>query len=107
MIRTDRKHWMKHLLLSQSDAWYSSVGSPKEDAMKQKADVPTGHGALMVLKTLELLAPLHGYGIATENRADQRRFAGCQSRHSVSSAAPVRTGRRNRIRMGRVGEQPP
>jgi PadR family transcriptional regulator, regulatory protein PadR len=29
-----------------------------------KADVPQGTLALMVLKTLELLGPLHGYGIA-------------------------------------------
>lgn len=32
--------------------------------MKQKADVQQGTLALMVLKTLELLGPLHGYGIA-------------------------------------------
>jgi transcriptional regulator len=29
-----------------------------------KADVPQGTLALMVLKTLDLLGPLHGYGIA-------------------------------------------
>src|SRR6202789_773149 len=32
--------------------------------MKQKKDVQQGTLALMVLKTLELLGPLHGYGIA-------------------------------------------
>jgi PadR family transcriptional regulator len=32
--------------------------------MKQKADVQQGKLALMVLKTLDLLGPLHGYGIA-------------------------------------------
>ncbi len=32
--------------------------------MKQKTDVPQGTLALMVLKTLEVLGPLHGYGIA-------------------------------------------
>jgi transcriptional regulator len=32
--------------------------------MKQKADVQQGTLALMVLKTLDLLGPLHGYGIA-------------------------------------------
>src|SRR3954468_2551278 len=32
--------------------------------MKQKADVWQGTLALMVLKTLETLGPLHGYGIA-------------------------------------------
>ena len=32
--------------------------------MKQKKDVQQGTLALMVLKTLEVLGPLHGYGIA-------------------------------------------
>src|SRR5581483_6674536 len=34
------------------------------DHMKQKTDVPQGTLALMVLKTLDVLGPLHGYGIA-------------------------------------------
>ena len=32
--------------------------------MGEKADVPQGTLALMVLKTLHVLGPLHGYGIA-------------------------------------------
>jgi PadR family transcriptional regulator PadR len=32
--------------------------------MKDKTDVPQGTLALMVLKTLDLLGPLHGYSIA-------------------------------------------
>src|SRR5690349_23612319 len=32
--------------------------------MPDKSDVPQGTLALMVLKTLDLLGPLHGYGIA-------------------------------------------
>jgi PadR family transcriptional regulator PadR len=32
--------------------------------MKQKMDVMQGTLALMILKTLDLLGPLHGYGIA-------------------------------------------
>lgn len=32
--------------------------------MKQKSDVQQGTLALMVLKTLEVVGPLHGYGIA-------------------------------------------
>ena len=32
--------------------------------MKRKTDVPQGTLALMVLKTLEVLGPQHGYGIA-------------------------------------------
>ena len=33
-------------------------------SMKQRADVQQGTLALMVLKTLDVLGPLHGYGIA-------------------------------------------
>ena len=34
------------------------------EAMRDKADVLQGTLALMVLKTLDVLGPLHGYGIA-------------------------------------------
>src|SRR5215468_1669980 len=38
---------------------------PKEQAgMKEKTDVQQGTLALMVLKTLDVLGPLHGYGVA-------------------------------------------
>jgi PadR family transcriptional regulator PadR len=44
------------------------VGNLNEDewknGMKEKTDVLQGTLALMVLKTLEALGPLHGYGIA-------------------------------------------
>jgi len=40
------------------------VGKPKGEEMKQKTDVQQGTLALMVLKTLDVLGPLHGYGIA-------------------------------------------
>jgi PadR family transcriptional regulator PadR len=40
------------------------VGNPNGGDMKQKADVLQGTLALMVLKTLDVLGPLHGYGIA-------------------------------------------
>lgn len=33
-------------------------------AMKRKTDVPQGTLALMILKTLDVLGPLYGYGIA-------------------------------------------
>jgi PadR family transcriptional regulator PadR len=41
-----------------------SVGTQKEDVMKEKKEVQQGTVALMVLKTLDVLGPLHGYGIA-------------------------------------------
>ena len=34
------------------------------DHIKQKKDVPQGTLALMVLKTLDVLGPLHGYAVA-------------------------------------------
>jgi len=40
------------------------VGIQNGDSMKQKTDVLQGTLALMVLKTLDVLGPLHGYGIA-------------------------------------------
>ncbi len=40
------------------------VGNQNGDAMKQRTDVRQGTLALMVLRTLDVLGPLHGYGIA-------------------------------------------
>jgi transcriptional regulator len=40
------------------------MGNQKGDEMKQKTDVRQGTLDLMVLKTLDVLGPLHGYGIA-------------------------------------------
>jgi hypothetical protein len=41
-----------------------SVGNQKDCAVKEKTDVRQGTLALMVLKTLDVLGALHGYGIA-------------------------------------------
>jgi transcriptional regulator len=51
------------------EIWHSPVGNPDDhhterSRMKQKKDVQQGTLALMVLKTLDVLGPLHGYGIA-------------------------------------------
>jgi PadR family transcriptional regulator, regulatory protein PadR len=40
------------------------LGNQKGEGMKQKTDVLQGTLALMVLKTLDVLGPQHGYGIA-------------------------------------------
>jgi PadR family transcriptional regulator PadR len=53
-----------HLLFSQRKYVILPVGIQNEGAMKQKSDVLQGTLALMVLKTLDVLGPLHGYGIA-------------------------------------------
>ena len=51
---------MPLLLLSQRAYAILPVGNP----MKERSDVRQGTLALMVLKTLDVLGPLHGYGIA-------------------------------------------
>ena len=40
------------------------VGNPKSDSRTEKTDVLQGTLALMALKTLDVLGPQHGYGIA-------------------------------------------
>jgi transcriptional regulator len=60
-----RKKVRKFLLLSKRKHAIIPVGNLKvELPMKEKPDVLQGTLALMVLKTLDLLGPQHGYGIA-------------------------------------------
>ena len=54
--------------------------------MKQKREVQQGTPALMMLKTLQVLGPLHGYGIAWRI-ADQRSTTPGQSGNAVSGPA--------------------
>src|SRR3979409_897815 len=51
------------LLFSQWTTAMLPVGNPMSH-MKEKRDVRQGTLALMVLKTLDVLGPLHGYAIA-------------------------------------------
>src|SRR2546430_16180768 len=44
--------------------WHAPCGKPKEQFMKEKTGVRQGTLALMVLRTLDVLGPLAGYGIA-------------------------------------------
>jgi PadR family transcriptional regulator PadR len=53
-----------YLLFSQRECVILPVGNPNGGAMKQKMEVQQGTLALMVLKTLDVLGSLHGYGIA-------------------------------------------
>jgi hypothetical protein len=71
-------------------------------APKQKTDVLQGTLALMVLKTLDVLGPLHGYGITRRIEQISGDLLARQSRHSLSCASQARTGRRHRFRMGRL-----
>ena len=52
------------LLLSQWKCGMLLWESKRAEAMREKKDVQQGTLALMVLKTLDVLGPLHGYGIA-------------------------------------------
>ena len=61
----DRRQTLpNYLLLSQRKYGILPVGNQNGGAMKQKMDVRQGTLALMVLRTLDVLGPLHGYGIA-------------------------------------------
>jgi PadR family transcriptional regulator, regulatory protein PadR len=60
-----RKQGRNFLLLPKRKHAIIPVGNLKvELSMKEKPDVLQGTLALMVLKTLDLLGPQHGYGIA-------------------------------------------
>jgi PadR family transcriptional regulator, regulatory protein PadR len=48
----------------QKDLCHDPVGNQQDSVMKPKKDVQQGTLALMVLKTLAVLGPLHGYGLA-------------------------------------------
>jgi PadR family transcriptional regulator, regulatory protein PadR len=52
------------LLFSQTSRATILLVSNRGGAMKQKRDVQQGTLVLMVLKTLDMLGPIHGYGIA-------------------------------------------
>jgi len=52
------------LLFSQRKYGILPVGNLDGGAVKEKMDVLQGTLALMILKTLDVLGPLHGYGIA-------------------------------------------
>lgn len=60
---TTRKVVMNRPVAFPIEVCHASFGKPN-NPMKEKTDVLQGTLALMVLKTLDVLGPLHGYGIA-------------------------------------------
>src|SRR5205809_7293503 len=52
------------MLLSQRSCIILPVGNQNGTEMRPKTEVQQGTLALMVLKTLDVLGPVHGYGIA-------------------------------------------
>ena len=71
------------------------------------AEVPYGTLDLMVLKTLDALGPLHGYGIARRIEQVAEGRARAQSGHDLSGAAAPRAEGLHRQRVGHEREQPP
>jgi len=57
-----RREWAP--VVFQKESRYTPCWKPKGIGMKTRADIQQGTLALMVLKTLDVLGPLHGYGIA-------------------------------------------
>ena len=68
--------------------------------MADRSDVKQGTLALMVLKTLETMGPLHGYGIARRIEQTSGAAARDQLRHALSGAAQARAGGLHRARNG-------
>ena len=68
--RLPTRHYKIHfvpktfLLFSQRKCAIVPVGNQNEGVMNKKTEVQQGTLALMVLKTLDVLGTLHGYGIA-------------------------------------------
>ncbi len=89
-------------VVSQRKSGILPVGNQNGGAMKQKKDLLQGTLALMVLKTLDVLGPLHGYGIA--RRIEQISGVGRESRDSVSRAVEAGARRRGRLRLGCLTE---
>ena len=74
--------------------------------MGDKADVWQGTLALMVLKTLESMGPLHGYGIARRIEQTSGELISLNYGTLYPALLEARTGGSDLLRMGRVGEQP-
>ena len=75
--------------------------------MSPKADVWQGTLALMVLKTLNAMGPQHGYGIA--RRIEQTSGDLLSINHGTLYPVLLKLEQegRDRVRVGRVREQPP
>ena len=71
--------------------------------MAGKQEVKQGTLALMILKTLEGLGPLHGYGVARRiEEISKHRLA--QLRNTLSRAAEARAGRIHQVGVEPVRE---
>ncbi len=73
--------------------------------MGDKADVWQGTLTLMVLKTLETLGPLHGYGIARRIEQTSGDLIALELWNSLSRLVEAGTGRLDLFRVGRFRKQ--
>ena len=71
------------------------------------AEVPYGTLDLMVLKTLQAMGPLHGYGIARRIEQAAQGSLALNQGHDLPGAAEARAKRVDSKRMGHEREQPP
>ena len=74
--------------------------------MGDRSDVKQGTLALMMLKTLQLMGPLHGYGIARRIEQTSGQQLAINYGTIYPGAAQARAGRGYRGRLGRVRQQP-
>src|ERR1022692_271348 len=75
--------------------------------MKQKKDVQQGTLVLMVLKTLDVLGPLHGYGIARRIEQISGELLSVNQGTLISRYAEARAGGCHHLGVGPLGKQPP
>ena len=74
--------------------------------MGGKTDVWQGTLALMILKTLETLGPLHGYGIARRIEQTSGGLLAINYGTALPGPAQARAGGLHQLGMGRLRQQP-
>ena len=74
--------------------------------MGDKTDVWQGTLALMVLKTLETMGPLHGYGIARRIEQTSGNLLALNYGTLYPALLKLEQEGVNRLRVGNVGQQP-
>ena len=72
-----------------------------------KSEILQGTLDLMVLKTLDAMGPMHGYGIARRIEQISEDALAREPGHRLSVPHPAGAEGLDRRRVGHVGEQPP
>ena len=74
--------------------------------MKEKNDVWQGTLSLMVLKSLEVMGPLHGYGVARRIEQTSGDLLSINHGTLLPGSAEAGTGGCDRFEVGRLRQQP-